>query len=129
PQLVSGTYYLFVRVADPYYGNQLYEATKTNNTSTGLALSVSASLTAGVVGLPTPMLRATQTGTNVVLFWSTNTAVCLLQSKVSLTSTPTWSAVTNIPVIIGDQFYVTNALIGPSKYYRLSSELLRPVLR
>ena len=125
PQLGSGTYYLFVRVADPYYGNQLYEANKTNNTSTALPLTSSPSSTSnivtGIVSPATPFLKIAQAGTNVVFSWSTNASGYSLRSKPSLTSTSAWSAVTNIPVIIGDQFYVTNAIVGPSQYYRLSN--------
>jgi hypothetical protein len=124
PPLNGATYYLFVRVADPYYGNQLYESTKTNNTSAGLALtssspsSTSNSVT-GIVSPAAPLLNIAQAGTNVVFSWSTNATGYYLQSKTNLASTSAWSTVTNIPVMIGDQFYVTNAIVGPSQYYRL----------
>jgi hypothetical protein len=125
PQLGSGTYYLFVRVADPYYGSQLYEANKTNNTSAGLALTappgLATGLIASVVNPTTPFLRIAQAGTNVIFYWSTNAVGYSLQSKTSLTSASAWSAVTNVPIIIGDQFYVTNAIVGPIKFYRLSN--------
>src|SRR5205823_3080325 len=39
PQVPAGTYYLYVVVDDPYWGLQVYEATKTNNSSAALALA------------------------------------------------------------------------------------------
>jgi hypothetical protein len=123
PQLSSGTYYLFVRVADPYYSSQPYEATKTNNTSAGLALTAPSNLATSQASsfvIPTtPLLKITQYGTSVVFNWSRNAVGYSLQSKASLNSTSEWTTVTNVPVIIGDQFYVTNAIVGPSKFYRL----------
>jgi hypothetical protein len=122
PPLTGATYYLFVRVADPYYGNQLYESTKTNNTSAGLALpDITSNLVTSIVNPAPPFLRIAQAGTNVVFNWSTNATGYSLQSKTNLTSTDAWSAVTNVPVIISDQFYVTNAITGSSMYYRLSN--------
>lgn len=124
PQLSSGTYYLFVRVADPYYSSQPYEATKTNNTSAGLALTAPSNLATSQASsfvIPTtPLLKITQYGTSVVFNWSRNAVGYSLQSKASLNSTSEWTTVTNVPVIIGDQFYMTNAIVGPSKFYRLS---------
>jgi len=36
PQVIGGTYYLFVVADDPYYGNQISEASKANNTNSVL---------------------------------------------------------------------------------------------
>jgi hypothetical protein len=53
PQVPAGTYYLFVVVDDPAYGNVVYEVTKTNNTSGGKVLQIGAPDLA-VNGITTP---------------------------------------------------------------------------
>ena len=76
--------------------------TVTNNTSVG------------------PLLRISRSGNNVVLYWSTNTAGYSLQSTPTLTNSAVWATVTNTPVIIGTDYYVTNAASGTSRHYRLN---------
>jgi hypothetical protein len=67
-----------------------------------------------------PQLTLTQFGTNVILSWPTNQGGFLLQAATSLSPPATWSPVSPGPVIIGDQFVVTNPISGPTKFYRLS---------
>jgi len=65
-----------------------------------------------------PTLNIALSGDNAVLSWTTNgTAGYGLQSTPSL-SAPSWTGAGSASVV-GDMNYVTNALIGDGKYYRL----------
>jgi uncharacterized repeat protein (TIGR01451 family) len=66
-----------------------------------------------------PLLQIARVGTNVSLYWSTNDVGFILQSTPNLAATNGWSAVTNVPVIIGNSFYVTNAIPDLTTFYRL----------
>src|SRR5262249_37658188 len=56
---------------------------------------------------------------NVVLYWSTNSVGFALQTKPDLFITTVWTTVTNLPVVVGNQFFVTNAVVPPGNFYRL----------
>jgi uncharacterized repeat protein (TIGR01451 family) len=66
-----------------------------------------------------PLLRISSVQNNVVLYWSTNSVGFVLQTTPDLTST-TWMAVTKVPILVGNQFFVTNAVVPPGNFYRLS---------
>ena len=90
------------------------EAEVTTNNNAALA-------TVTVIDNPnSPLLKITQVGTNVLLSWSTNILGFVLQTKADLSTNTPWANVTNVPVIVGKEFYVTNSLVSPGKFYRLS---------
>jgi hypothetical protein len=67
-----------------------------------------------------PILRIDLAGGNqVAVSWPAGATGYVLQCRASLTAADSWVAVTNKPVGIGDRYWVTNALIGNSKFYRL----------
>ena len=67
-----------------------------------------------------PILRIDLAGGNqVAVSWPTGATGYFLQCRASLSASDSWVAVTNKPVGIGDRYWVTNALIGNSKFYRL----------
>src|SRR5262249_20358186 len=105
----SGTYYL-VFSADDY--NYLYEGNESNNI---LTTSISV-----VQNLAAPVLQIAHPGANIVLYWPTNSASFYLQFSTNLAG-GSWNSVTNERVVVGSQFYVTNAITGSAKYYRLSN--------
>lgn len=63
-------------------------------------------------------LQITRVQTNVVLSWPSTVTNCSLQSVPSLTSTA-WSNVTAVPIQASGRFYVTNAILGSSRFFRL----------
>jgi uncharacterized repeat protein (TIGR01451 family) len=75
-----------------------------------------------------PLLKIASVGNNVVLSWSASASGYYLQSKTSFASASAWSPVTSVPVVVGGTCYVTNAITGPSKFYRLSNQVLPPTL-
>jgi uncharacterized repeat protein (TIGR01451 family) len=89
----------------------------TGNPST----NTNASAVITVVQNPTgPLLQIALVGANVSLFWSTNDVGYVLQSTLNLAATNQWAVVTNVPTIVGNSFYVTNAVSNSTKFYRLS---------
>ena len=71
------------------------------------------------------MLALLHPGTNVVLTWPTNVDTFdytgfTLQATTNLVSPVTWSTVSPAPTVTAGEEVVTNALSGPSKFYRLS---------
>lgn len=64
-----------------------------------------------------PQLAIAVTPPNVALSWPATATGYTLESTPSL-SAPAWSAA-GTPVQIGDRFYVTNALSGSARFYRL----------
>ncbi len=89
-----------------------------------------ASVTVTVNNLPyAPVLKIARSGNNAVLYWSTNVVGFVLQSSSSLGATASWSMVTNpLPVVIGNQFWVTNQMSSSNLFYRLSKSLIGPSL-
>jgi pimeloyl-ACP methyl ester carboxylesterase len=65
-----------------------------------------------------PLLTADKAGANIILSWSATTFGYSLEASGSLTS-PSWSAVTNVPTLSGMRQCVTNSLSGQSQFYRL----------
>ncbi|HEY5232924.1 MAG TPA: leucine-rich repeat domain-containing protein [Verrucomicrobiae bacterium] len=73
---------------------------------------------------PPPTLSIIPSGANVILTWPTNVAGFdysgfTVQSTTNLADTNSWTALTNLPVIVGSQSQVTDAISGPAKFYRL----------
>jgi hypothetical protein len=69
-----------------------------------------------------PLLNISRSGGNVIVYWSTNATAAgfVLQAKPNLATNVAWVNVTNVPVTIGNQSYVTNSLSsGPIRNYRL----------
>jgi hypothetical protein len=66
-------------------------------------------------------LNITVTVSNqVVLSWPAAATNFVLQSTTNLTGT-NWYAVSDAPFIVGSEFHVTNAMLPPQQFYRLSS--------
>jgi uncharacterized repeat protein (TIGR03803 family) len=86
-------------------------------TSTNASLTVSD--IAFYVTLP-PSLQIQMAGTNVVLTWPLSAAGYVLQSANQLSPPVSWTAVTNVPVIVNFQYTVTNQISSGSRFYRLA---------
>ena len=83
----------------------------TNNTS---------SMSVTVVANPNaPLLKVTRSGSNVVLYWSTNAAGYTLQSRTNFSDASPWGAVTNVPRPVAGQAFVTNNTAAGTGFYRL----------
>ena len=73
-------------------------------------------------GLVLPVsLTSRQSGNQFTLSWPTTAVGFKLQSALVLTPPVPWIDSTNVPVIIGAQFTVTNANSGSNKFYRLKN--------
>jgi hypothetical protein len=77
-----------------------------------------------VMLLPPPTLAITPSGANVILTWPTNVAGFdysgfTVQSTTNLADSNSWTTLTNLPVTVGSQSQVTDAISGPAKFYRL----------
>jgi autotransporter-associated beta strand protein len=71
--------------------------------------------------LPPPILYIEDLGQgNVRVFWSTNYPAYNLQYNKNL-STTNWAAASPVPVMLGTNYTVTNPIVGPQKFYRLST--------
>lgn len=73
--------------------------------------------------VPPPSLIATRSGNQIIISWSTNNAAGLsLKATTSLGSDATWIAASPLPVLVGNQWVVTNSISGVSGFFRLSSQ-------
>jgi alpha-tubulin suppressor-like RCC1 family protein len=71
-------------------------------------------------GLVLPVsLSPKRSGNELILSWPTTAVGFKLQSALDVAPPVTWSDTTNVPVIIGSQFTVTNTTSGSGKFYRL----------
>jgi len=69
-----------------------------------------------------PSLIAKRFGNQLVISWETNNAAGLsLQSSTNLVSGTGWTPVPITPTPVGSQLIVTNAIIGPRQFFRLSN--------
>jgi hypothetical protein len=66
-----------------------------------------------------PTLRVSWTNSQIIISWPLWAQESQLESTANLISSNNWQAVTNAPVIVGDQNAVTLDTLGPSKFYRL----------
>jgi len=66
-----------------------------------------------------PLLKIARSGSNVILYWSTNAVGYTLQSRTNFFAASSWGAVTDIPRTVGTQSFVTNNTASGTRYYRL----------
>jgi uncharacterized repeat protein (TIGR01451 family) len=93
----------------------------TTNNNSSISVTVNANPNA-------PILHITLLSSKVVLSWSTNAVGFALESETAIAVPSAWTAVTNVPVIIGNQYFVTNTATGDSKFYRLAIPQPPPTL-
>jgi len=69
-----------------------------------------------------PALKASASGTNIVLSWPTNNINFAVQSSSSLLpgSGTSWSTLTNTPVVVGTNWQVSLPAAGAAKFYQLA---------
>jgi hypothetical protein len=67
-----------------------------------------------------PPLRVRQAVPKIVLSWPAWAGNFVLQSTTDLTISSSWQTVMDVPVVdASGQFFVTNSILGPRRYYRL----------
>ncbi len=69
-----------------------------------------------------PQLEVSLKASQVILTWPASAAGFVVQKTSSLFPNPTWNSVTNGWGVIGDRFFLTNAVEGESMFYRLKQE-------
>jgi hypothetical protein len=69
---------------------------------------------------PSPKLQIQTYGTNAVISWPASATGYNLQTTGDLTSTNSWTAVTNVPVLVGLVNTVTNVISESANFYRLA---------
>ena len=124
---------------DFYLGNQITDSynysysTTINNLAVGtykisavafdnMLNTATNSITVNVVAPTPPRLTATPVGNQFIISWPTNNSSGLsLKGSASLGSGASWSAVGVTPVLVGNQWVVTNALSGTARFFRLSN--------
>jgi hypothetical protein len=110
-------------VKGPYFGFVLQDVGGSGDVFSSLNQYVGTppELIAVLSTLP-PALVGKQAGNQMVIAWNTNNATGLfLQSTTNLLSNASWTAVTNTPALIGGQLVVTNSIVGPGQFFRLSN--------
>jgi len=71
---------------------------------------------------PPPPPAIAFAGNKLVISWSTNNAFgATLQTSTSLASGATWVPVNLTPVLLGNQWVVTNSMPGPTRFFRLAT--------
>jgi hypothetical protein len=73
----------------------------------------------GAVEFGSPPIGLGMSGSNVVVTWPAAYGDFKLQSASSLENPSNWSIVPDTPMVIGDQFVVSNSIAGPAMFYRL----------
>lgn len=68
-----------------------------------------------------PTLAATWNGTNIVAQWSTNAVGLKLQENSEITNRVGWSAVTNVPIVVGTNHTVEIPASGAFRFFRLTT--------
>lgn len=72
-------------------------------------------------GYSSPPFRIQQIGPDTVFVaWSTNAVGFSLQQNSALTTT-NWNAVTNVPVVVGNEYRVTVTPLSSNRFYRLAA--------
>jgi len=66
-----------------------------------------------------PHLNIQRAGSAIVLSWSTNAFDFRLQSATNLAASNNWATVAGAPVIMGNQYHLTNGAPTGSQFYRL----------
>jgi len=108
--------------AKPLIGGTVTNSASVSSTSADPQLANNSASVATVVAANSnaPLLKIARSGANAVLSWSTNAAGFSLQTRPDLSISSSWAAVTNAPIRISDQYFVTNLIgVGP-RFYRLS---------
>ncbi|MCS7338581.1 MAG: NHL repeat-containing protein, partial [Verrucomicrobiae bacterium] len=72
----------------------------------------------GVAPAPPVLLGFARQGLNFIVWWSTNVVGYSLESTTNLPAT-SWALVPIGPVIVGDKYFVTNAITGARCFFRL----------
>lgn len=72
--------------------------------------------------MPDPVVNIEPDGTNCVVSWTTNAAGFTLQFSTSLSVPIHWTNHPGKPVIVHQQFKITNALSGNCQFFRLIRE-------
>jgi hypothetical protein len=76
-----------------------------------------------IAPVPPPRLTATRVGSQIIISWPTNNAAGLsLKRSATLGAGASWSAVSPLPALVGNQWVVTNSISGPGQFFRLSSQ-------
>jgi len=102
--LAVGTY----KISAVAYDNMLKTATN--------------SITVNVVAPTPPRLTATQAGNKFIISWPTNNSSGLsLKGSAGLGSGASWSAAGSTPVLVGNQWVVTNSISATVQFFRLSN--------
>jgi ELWxxDGT repeat protein len=66
-----------------------------------------------------PVLSMARVGNQIVLSWPTSHGEYTLESTTDLSPPLNWSEVSITPMIVGDQFTVTDTIAGAGQFYRL----------
>ena len=64
-------------------------------------------------------LSVARNGPNVLISWPAPSAGYTLESTATLTSSPTWTPVTNSVAMTNGQNKVTTSIFGAARFYRL----------
>ena len=76
-----------------------------------------------IAPVPSPSLKATRAGNQIIISWPTNNWVALsLQTAATPGPGASWNAVSPLPALSGNQWVVTNSISGASRFFRLSSQ-------
>jgi hypothetical protein len=70
-------------------------------------------------GLGPPPLSAFLSGRSIVISWPTGAAGFALQATTNPALPGAWTTVTDLPSVIGSNYYVTNRLDLPARFYWL----------
>jgi hypothetical protein len=73
----------------------------------------------GAVEFGSPPIGLGMSGSNVVVSWPASYGDFKLQSAPGLEDPSNWSIVPDTPIEVGDQFVVSNSIVGPAMFYRL----------
>ncbi len=99
-------------------GNYKISAVVTDN----MLNTATNSIFVNVVAPTPPKLTATQAGNQFIISWPTNNSSGLsLKGSATLGSSASWSAVGSTPVLVGNQWVVTNSISGTAQFFRLSN--------
>jgi uncharacterized repeat protein (TIGR01451 family) len=81
----------------------------------------SASVTINITPEPvSPVaLNIVRSSGKVIISWPTNAAGLVLESRTNLSPSSVWTTVAESPVIVGNQYMVTNNVDGKANFYRL----------
>ena len=101
-------------------GSAVVTVTVQDDAATALGGQDSISRTFLVTVSSGPSLRINRSNGLVVLSWPTNATDFHLESRADLSTSALWTAVTNVPVRMGDQNVVTNSPSGGHRFFRLT---------